>query len=181
MEDKIAIAYVNKPIGVKGEVKVTILLDEPKLLTQIPFVFLNNSDEAIKVEKVFKIVGDTAAVKLCGYDNPESAINLKSKELFAKRDVLENLIGESSIFIADILNRCAVLNDGQVLGKISDVENYGANDIVFIKSEKYKNLSFANIGGIIEKIDDTKNCVFLNKDKFWQVAVFDIDGEQNED
>ena len=180
MEKKIAIAYVNKPVGVKGEMKVTILLDDPKILTKIPFLFLKNSDTPIKVERVFKIVGDTAAVKLEGFDNPESAIKLKSCELFAEREVLESLIESDKIFIADLINKIAVAG-GEELGKIVDVENYGANDIVFIDSKKYKNLSFANIGGIIEKIDHEKNIVILNKEKFWQVAVFDKDGEKDED
>ena len=181
MEKKIAIAYVNKPVGVKGEVKVTILLDNPKLLTKIPYVFLKNSETPIKVERVFKIVGDTAAVKFEGYDNPENALKLKNCELFADRDVIKNLIDDNEIFIADLLLKNAVLSDGEVLGKIVDVENYGANDIVFIESKKYMNLSFANIGGIIESVDEEKNIVRLNKNELWKVAVFDKEGDKNED
>lgn len=179
MENKIAIAYVNKPIGVKGEVKVTILLDDPKVLTKIPFVFLKNSENPIKIERVFKIVGDTAAVKLEGFESPEIAIKLKSCELFAEREMLESLVDKNQVFIADLIGKIAI--GGEKLGRIIDVENYGANDIVFIDSKKYKNLSFANIGGIIEKIDHKNNTVLVNKERFWQVAVFDKDGEKDED
>ena len=181
MEDKIAVAYVNKPVGVKGEMKVTVLLDNPKLLTKIPFVILNDSESEIKVQRVFKIVGDTAGIKLESIDNPEEALKLKGKEIFAKRDVIQSLIDENQIFIADIIGKTATLNDGEVLGKIGDVENYGASDILFIESKEYKELSFANIGGIIEKIDNKKNVVYLNTEEFWKVAVYDKGEKKDED
>ena len=43
------------------------------------------------------------------------------------------------------------------LGIIFDVQNFGANDIIYINSEKYKNLSFANIGGIITEVNENEN------------------------
>ncbi len=181
MENKIAIAFVNKPVGVKGEIKVTVLLDCPQLLSKIPFVFLKNSNDSIKIQRVFKIVGDTAGLKLENIDSPEDALKLKGQELYAERELLKQLIGENQIFMADIIGKTAALDTGIVLGKVTDIENYGASDIIFIDSKEYKDLSFANIGGIIEKIDFEKNIVKLNTEKFWQVAVYDKGEKSDED
>ena len=49
-----------------------------------------------------------------------------------------------------------------------------------MNDKEYKELSFANIGGIIEKIDNKKNVVYLNTEEFWKVAVYDK-GEKNND
>ena len=97
--------------------------------------------------------------------------NVKNKKLFASREETDKLKELNNIYIEDILNKLAKLDNGEELGKIVDVQNFGANDVIYIDSKKYKNLCFANIGGIITEVLDDK--VVLNKQEFDKVSVCD--------
>ena len=73
------------------------------------------------------------------------------------------------IFVADILGKTAVDNNGRVLGRIDDVQNFGAADVIYIKGEKP--FLFANIGGIITAVDEKQ--VTLNAKKLSEVMVYE--------
>ena len=70
-----------------------------------------------------------------------------------------------------------MFEDGTIVGKITDIENYGSCDIVFVDSNVYHNLSFANTGDIFLEIKENESKVVLNKEKFMQTKVCDEDGE----
>ncbi len=171
MEDLISVAIIRKPQGVRGELRLSVFLDNESDFPKLKKLYLSNGD-AFDVERVFKVGGDYA-IKINGVSTFEEANKLKNQELFAMRSDIEKLKNPNDFFIADLLNKTARFENGEIVGVIDDVENYGASDIVFIKSKKYHNLSFANIGGIILGIDKEKQEVILDADKFKQVCVFD--------
>lgn len=170
--DLICVALCRKPQGIKGEIRVTVLLDNVKDITKITELKPENKLDFCKVLRVYQL-SDCYGIKLEGVDTVESANQIKGKKLFAKKSEVDKLKSEGDIYIEDIMNKTAVFETGEEVGKIVDVENYGAADIVFINSEKYKNLSFANIGGIITKIDFENNRVVLNQEEFKKVCVYD--------
>lgn len=170
MKDNICVAIITKPHGLKGEVKVKVLLNKPNDIKKLGSLCIEKEQEYRKVESV-KAVSDVFAIKLENINTCEQAAVIKNRKLFAKREDVDKLKSKDDIFIDDIIGLEAVTTDGESLGTISTVENFGASDVVFIKSSKYKNLSFANIGGIILSVDENK--VLLNSPKLKEVMVFD--------
>lgn len=167
--DRIVIAKIKKPQGVKGELRLATFLDDNSNIMKIKNVYIEGNEQPYEVERCFKVSSDYA-VKLKNIDSFEQANQFKSKNVLCLRSDLSQIV-KDGIFIADLIDKKAYFEDGQEVGVISDVENYGASDVVFIESSKYKNLSFANIGGIILSCDE--NRVVLNKEKFYEVCVYD--------
>jgi len=165
----ISVALARKAQGIKGEIKISVFLDNPTDIKNVTSLWLEFSNQEFKVERVF-CVGSDFAVKLEGIDSVEKANAFKGKHLYARRSEIEKFKA-NEIYIADLLNKQAILTDGEVLGTIDDVQNFGASDVVYIKSEKYKNLSFANAGNIIIDVDDDK--VILDKQNFLMFSVYD--------
>lgn len=181
MNDKICIGIVRKQQGIKGEVKATILLDNPSDINKISGVFIENEDVFRKITRVFALSGDFG-LKLDGIDSVEQAIKIKNKKLYALKEEVDSLIDSDRFYIEDLIGKKAVFENEEFVGIIDSVENYGANDIVFIKSHNKSNLCFANIGGIILKIDQDNDVVVLNQDEFKKVCVYDEVGDgENED
>ena len=170
MDKMISVAFVRRVQGIKGDVRISALMDNPNDIKKLKSLLVEGEDKERKVERVFQ-VSDGFGLKLEGINLVNDAEKLKNKKLFAKREDIDKLKNNKDIYIEDILNKLAVLDDGEELGKIFDVQNFGANDIIYINSVKYKNLCFANIGGIIVEVKEDK--VILNKQEFSKVCVCD--------
>lgn len=169
--DLICVAICRRPQGIKGEIRVTVLLDNVKDITKITELKPENKFDFFKVLRAYQL-SDCYGLKLEGINSVDDVNGIKGKKLFAKKTEVDKL-KNNEIYIADIMNKIAVFESGELVGKIVDVENYGASDIVFIESEKYKNLSFANIGGIIKNIDFINNKVVFDEQEFKKVCVYD--------
>lgn len=175
MDNKICVAIVRKPQGIKGEVKVSVLMDNPEIFKQFEKLYLDSGEE-LTVKRVFNL-GQEYGVGFNQFSTPEETLRIKNKKLYADKTVVRNLIHNNNFFIDDLIGKVAVFEDGTVVGEISDIENYGASDVVFVKSDKYSNLCFANTGDIFISICDEKNQVIINKEKFMQTKICDQDEE----
>ncbi len=169
MNELIAVAFVNKPQGIKGDLKVEPLLDDAENITKFSTLYTKNGDQ-LEVTGSYK-VGDGYALHLKDVNSVEEAMLYKNQYLYARREQLKDMVGDDKFFISDLINKVAVFDDGETVGIIDDVENYGASDVVMIKSKKYTNLSFANVGGVIMSVDD--KVVTLNRQEFLKVCVYD--------
>lgn len=175
MDDKICVAIVRRPQGIKGEVRVSVLMDNPELIKKIDKLSLE-SGETFDVKRVFNL-GTEYGIGFNQFYSPEETLRIKNKKLYADKNLVRLLIGNDNFFVEDLLNKIAVFEDGEIVGKITDIENYGSSDIVFVESEKFHNLCFANVGNIFVSIDEEKNQVVIRKEMFLQTKVCDEDKE----
>ena len=170
MDKMISVGFVRRTQGIKGDVRISALMDNPSDIKKLKELLVEGESTPRKVERVFQ-VSDGFGLKLEGINLVSDAEKIKNKKLFALREEIDKLKEENNIYIEDILNKKAVLDNGEELGIIFDVQNFGANDIIYINSSKYKNLCFANIGGIISEVKEDE--VVLNKQEFEKVCVCD--------
>lgn len=175
MNNKICVAIVHKPQGIKGEVKVSVLMDNPELIKKIDKLYLDSGEE-LNVKRVFNL-GTEYGIGFEQFSNPEETLRIKNKNLYADKNVVRELLHNNNFFIADLIGKTAVFEDGTVVGKITDIENYGASDVVFVKSDEFSNLCFANTGDIFLSIDEKNNQVKIDKEKFMQTKICDQDEE----
>ena len=171
-EKYILVAFCNKPHGVRGEIKVTAYLDNNSNFKKLDQLYCKKTDQTYKVKRIFQIK-DCFGIGFEGFNTFEDAMLLKGQELYALKSQIEDMVDDDHIFIEDLIGKTAVLEDGTIIGIIDDIVNYGASDIVFIKSKMYKNLSFANVGGILLTVDEENQTVTLNKEEFEKVCVYD--------
>jgi 16S rRNA processing protein RimM len=118
--------------GLKGEMKVMPLTDNPRRFDDLEYVLIDGKEVVIEGCKYQK---DRVIVKLKGVDKIEDAEKMKEKFMEITR---ENAIDleEDCYFLSD-LRECTVFDTtGKEIGKIYDVLQTKNNDVYWIKKPK---------------------------------------------
>ncbi|WP_026439754.1 ribosome maturation factor RimM [Acidocella facilis] len=127
MEDRlILMGVIGKPHGVRGQVRVHAYGEEPDLLSQHVLVDAKGRHFALdwahdNVAWISTVTGATRS----RITDRDIAARLTNVELFLPRSVLPET-EEEEFYLADLIGLNAQDEQGQVLGKISNVLDYGA-------------------------------------------------------
>ncbi|MBQ7352342.1 MAG: 16S rRNA processing protein RimM [Clostridia bacterium] len=157
---RICIGVVTKPQALKGQFRVKpnlINLKTYKKLSEIEIDNTTYSVESVSLRDTFVIL------KIKGIDSCESAELLRNKEIFAD---IEQKVEEHFD-----LQGYGVVVESENIGVIVDINNYGSKDILSIEGNN--SCLIPVIDKLIDKIDEQENVVYLNKNIFEQVAVYE--------
>ena len=83
MEKYITVGFVRRTQGIKGDVRISALMDNPNDIKKLKFLLVEGETEERKVERVFQ-VSDGFGLKLEGITLVADAEKIKNKKLFAK-------------------------------------------------------------------------------------------------
>lgn len=129
MEQKICIGKIVKTIGIKGEVKVIPLTNDIKRFSNLENCYLNN--KLVKIEKVM-LRSNFVSIKFENINTPEQAMKLKDLQIFVDRKDAVKL-KQDEFFIVDLIDCELIDENNKFVGKVIDVENFGASDIIVFK------------------------------------------------
>lgn len=130
MSELLKVGKIVNTHGLKGEVKVIALTDDPKRFKELEYVLIDGKNVVVEGCKFQK---DRVIVKLEGVDRIEDAERLKNKFMEVKRENAVEL-EEDCYFLADLRGCTVVDTEGKDLGKIYDVLQTKNNDVYWIKS-----------------------------------------------
>lgn len=132
MKDILKVGKIVNTHGLKGEVKVIALTDDPKRYNDLEFVLIDGIERKIQGCKFQK---DRVIVKIQGIDTIEEAEKYKNKYMEIPREYAVPL-EEDTYYIADIIG-CSVYDTlGKELGKVYDVIQTKNNDVYWIRQPK---------------------------------------------
>ena len=135
MENKLCIGKIVKPVGLKGSVKVVPNTENVNRFKKLKEVFIEN--ELVKVVHVSVAGEEKVLLTFENIDTCEKAETLRDKNLYVERDnAIELKKGE--FFAVDLMGAKMYTEKDEYVGTITDIENYGANDI----------LTFHNMGTV---------------------------------
>lgn len=157
--ERIKVGTITKPQALKGAFRVKPNILNIKKFKKMNQVFIENTPyelESVSLRDTFVVL------KIKGIDTCESAETLRNKDIFADMDIEI----ESSL---DLVGWNVILGEKQ--GRVLDVNNYGAKDILSIALDK--NCMLPLIDGLIAKSDNDTQTIYLNKEIFEQVAVYE--------
>lgn len=122
--------------GVHGEVNAQVWCDTPEVLCRLKRLYSKSGDTAFDIIRARPKSDTMAVLKIKGIDTPETAQKLRNTVLYADRDDFS--LPEGSYFIQDLLGLECRAEDGEILGKVSDVMETGANDVYEITKDDKK-------------------------------------------
>lgn len=132
MSDLLKVGKIVNSHGLKGEMKVIPLTDDPRRFDYLDTVIIEGKEVAIEGCKYQK---DRVIVKLEGIDSIDDVERMKNKFMEVHREHAVEL-EEDCYFLAD-LRECTVFDtEGKELGRIFDVLQTKNNDVYWIKSPK---------------------------------------------
>lgn len=138
--NRLEVGKIVNTHGLKGEVKIITWTDSPDIFEDLEFVYAMFKNNETKLTlKTVKYQKNNIIAKFSEINSIDEAEKFKNCILEADRDMLGDL-PEGVYYIADLIG-CKVFDDnGQSLGKISDVFNTGANDIYAVSTPEKKDL-----------------------------------------
>ena len=129
MSENLKVGKIVNTHGLKGEMKVIALTDNPRRFDYLDYVIIDGKEVNIENCKYQK---DRVIVKLEGIDRIEDAEKMKEKFMEVERENAVEL-EEDCYFLSD-LRQCTVFDtNGKELGKIFEVIQTKNNDVYWIK------------------------------------------------
>ncbi|VYT74669.1 16S rRNA processing protein RimM [Clostridium tertium] len=162
MKDILRVGKIVNTHGLKGEVKVIPLTDDPKRYNDLEFVLIDGIERKIQGVKYQK---DRVIVKVEGINSIEEAETYKNKYMEIPREYAVPL-EEDSYYIADIIGCNVYDTDGKDLGKVFDVIQTKNNDVYWIK--KPKELLIPVLLEIVTDIDVENRKITIKPVGEWQ-------------
>lgn len=165
MEDKLNVATVLKPQGIRGEIKVKVYLDDAEDLKGFKTLFVGGEEYAVLSVRAS---GEFAYLALKGVADRNAAELLRGKEVEALREDCPEL-PDGTYYIADLLGCSVVYENGDGVGKVVSVTP--ARTDIYTLQTPGGEVSFAAAEGVIADVDVQKKVITVNKKRFKEVSV----------
>ena len=165
MQQTIVIGEILKPQGIRGEVKVRPLLDDPADIRAFKRVFVGGTEHKVLSARAG---GGFAFLALSGVADRNAAELLRGKQIEALRADAPDP-GEGRYYIVDIIGCDAVTESGERIGEITDV--LPAHTDIYVLKNGEKEYMFPAADGVILGADIEKKTVTVNKKRLFEVIV----------
>lgn len=141
MNNRITIGKIIGAHGIKGEIKVFPLTDNVRRFNKLKKCYVGKEDADGKLYEVSKARVDrgNALLTFAGIDDRDEAEKLKGLFISVDREDAVK-IPKDRYFIVDLIGLDVIDDERGSLGKISDVWNTGANDVISVKRSGKKEL-----------------------------------------
>lgn len=116
--------------GIRGEVQVRTYTGEPGAIASYGVLSDKTGARPFKL-KVVRVTDKGIIARVEGVNDRNAAEALKGVELYVDRAKLP-AAGEGEYYHADLIGLSAVSPEGETVGRIVSVENFGAGDILEI-------------------------------------------------
>lgn len=135
-EQLISIARIARPQGVRGEVIADILTDFPDRFAELDEVALLRDGRVLGTFELeqYRFHKGRVLLKFAGYDDADSAEELRGASIVIDREELIEL-EEDEYYLFDLEGCEVVTIDGQSLGTVVRVNDYGAAPVLMVKNQ----------------------------------------------
>ena len=162
---RLAIAKITKPHGIKGEVRVTVLLDSPELFCRVKSAYLEDMNVRISARNA----GDAAIGRIQNVLTRDDAELLRGKTLYVDREDADKL-KENEYFVDDLVGLTLYAGEREI-GVITEIYKGGRTaDVIEINGEKGVLLPY--LKKLDARISLTDRTMILDEKAFEEVAVY---------
>ena len=134
MTDRICVAQIGAPHGIRGEVRLRSFTQDPMAITAYGPLQSEDGTRRFEIEGL-RPAKDHFVARLAGVADRDTAEKLTNLKLYVSRDRLPPIEDGETFYHADLVGLAAVTLDGAPLGRVTAILNFGAGDLVEIKPE----------------------------------------------
>ncbi len=129
-EDKVCIGAITGVRGLRGEVRIKSFTADPDGVAAYDQVTDEAGEHAYRIRVTGHVKGMVIA-RLDGIDDRDAAESLKGTKLYVPRSILPEP-EDGAFYHADLVGLKAETADGEPLGTVKAVHNFGAGDVIEI-------------------------------------------------
>ena len=130
----LAIGEILRPHGLRGELRMRVLSDNPERLSQLDYVYLGNSPDAAKLDRrallAVRFNKEYALLKLTGCGNRDEAELLRDKLVMISVEQAAPL-DAGQYYLFQLIGLKVIAGDIEV-GTVTEVLQTGANDVYIV-------------------------------------------------
>ncbi|MBI5939465.1 MAG: 16S rRNA processing protein RimM [Caulobacterales bacterium] len=126
----IAVGRVAGAFGVRGEVRITSFPEEPLALARVRELKRQDGSAGLTILSARDAKGSIIC-RCAGIETRDQADALRGLRLFIPREALPPA-EEDEFYLADLIGLAVVTPEGEALGKVKSVQDFGAGDILEI-------------------------------------------------
>lgn len=151
MHDKqhICVGELTTPHGVRGLLRLRVLLDDAAQLLQLPLSKADGTAVKITQRGVMK---DSLLVAVDGVNDRNAADAWRRTKLYAPRAALPTT-GDAEFYVADLQGLQAVDLTGAVLGTVVEVYDFGAGVSLAIKQQNQPEIIIPFTNSCVPQVD----------------------------
>ncbi len=162
MKDYLELGQIVNTRGLRGEIKVNPYTENMERFEEFQKVYVKTKKETKEyiIERV-SYSKNQVILKLKGIDHIDYAEKLRGGMIIVMKQDLEPL-PEGVYYLADLIGLDVYTESGDLLGKVDDIYNTGANDIYVVKDELGKQKLLPGIDEVIKQIDLDNGKIIVN-------------------
>ncbi|MNK49912.1 Ribosome maturation factor RimM [compost metagenome] len=162
-ERLLAVGRLLKPHGIRGEIKVAVMTDDParfKKLDAVTVELANGQRVSLHMEGARVIGPETVLVKFREYGTPEAVLALRDGMILIPRSKGVPL-KPGEVYFADMIGLKAILQDsGTELGTVTAILSAG-NDLLEITRPDGSEVLIPWVDPFVPKVDVAAGTVYL--------------------
>ena len=156
----IHIGTFGKPLGLKGEISITMLTNTLNSFYKLRPFFDEDQSTILNLQLLRMSKGSIVA-KLKNHITRTSVDQLYLKKIFAYRKKLPKT-KTSEYYVIDLLDCKVKLQNSKVLGHINRIDNFGAGDLINVKPLKGKDFYVPMNKDNVISINLKKHIIVIN-------------------
>lgn len=153
--------YIGKIVnthGIKGELRIKSNFDKKNVVFKPGFTLYIGEGHVPEKITSYRVHKEFDMVTFEGYDNINQVLNYVKLNVYVKR---EDLMLTKDEYLLDDLVGLSIIEDGEILGKVSEIVYNGINILLCISGENNfyipKNGNFIKMVDLEKKVIETEN------------------------
>lgn len=165
--ERLLIAEVLKPQGIRGELKIKTFTDEPEDVKEFKTVYIDG--EPYKILSFRVGVDGAAYIGLRGIPDRNAAELFRGKKIEGAREDAPAL-NEGQYYIVDVLGLSCETEEGEILGTVTDISNFSSD--IYTIEKAGKKILFPAVKGVVKRVDIANKKLIVDKSVFDEIAVY---------
>lgn len=169
----VTVGQILKPQGVRGEVKVKALTDDPSRFCVLKSVYA--CGRQLHIERA-RVGGRDVYIKFKGIDDRNAAEGLRGAFMEIERD--EAVVPSSGeFFISDLIGAELTARgkngEASAIGVIRAIDSFGAADVFSVECADGGEMTFAFVKALGAEFDGAHKRLSVDGEKLAEVAVYE--------
>ena len=151
MANRVCVAQIGAPHGVRGEVRLWTFTADPMAVTRYSPLESEDGKRRFEIETV-RPAKDHLVARLKGVDDRTAAERLTNLKLFVPREQLPEIEADE-FYHADLIGLRAEDAAGNTIGAVIAVHNFGAGDLLEIQPPEGGTMLLPFIEKVVPEVD----------------------------
>lgn len=152
--------------GVQGEMKVALETDDPGRLLRLKSVLIGEDERSVSVFDILSARpqttkhGVTVILYVGGVSDRNQANKMRGKRIFVRQQDLPPLEPDE-YYLSDLIGLEAISEDGERLGRVKDVLEFPAQNVIVLDTENGREVMIPAIPEFLTEIDFDNSVILI--------------------